>query len=132
MILKLSDLQRSLDVSLATTHGPVSLARAYVSITANVQTRIFVIVARYCADAVWQADLQDFRNTVQSTGVTLSSTAFIVRSFFSHLYWSTALGTAERYMDLRAQWVKINLWLKGWSKGGIAVAEEMSAGLEVA
>jgi hypothetical protein len=36
MILKLSDLQRSLDQSLATTHG---------------QSRIFVIVARYCAKA---------------------------------------------------------------------------------
>lgn len=36
MILKLSDLQRSLDQSLATTHG---------------QSRIFIIVARYCAKA---------------------------------------------------------------------------------
>lgn len=36
MILKLSDLQRSLDQSLATTHG---------------QSRVFVIVARYCAKA---------------------------------------------------------------------------------
>jgi hypothetical protein len=36
MILKLSDLQRSLDQSLATTHG---------------QSRIYVIIARYCAEA---------------------------------------------------------------------------------
>lgn len=36
MILKLSDLQRSLDQSLSTTHG---------------QSRIFIIVARYCAQA---------------------------------------------------------------------------------
>jgi hypothetical protein len=40
MILKLSDLQRSLDQSLETTHG---------------QSRIFVIVARYCAKAGKQA-----------------------------------------------------------------------------
>lgn len=36
MILKLSDLQRSLDISLATTHGP---------------NRIYLIVGQYCAQA---------------------------------------------------------------------------------
>lgn len=36
MILKLSDLQRSLDISLATTHGP---------------NRIYLIVGQYCAKA---------------------------------------------------------------------------------
>lgn len=36
MILKLSDLQRSLDISLATTHGP---------------NRVYIIIGQYCAQA---------------------------------------------------------------------------------
>lgn len=36
MILKLSDLQRSLDYSLATTHG---------------QYRVYIIIGHYCAEA---------------------------------------------------------------------------------
>jgi aarF domain-containing kinase len=36
MILKLSDLQRSLDYSLATTHG---------------QYRVYMIIGEYCAEA---------------------------------------------------------------------------------
>lgn len=46
MILKLSDLQRSLDQSLHTTHG---------------QSRIFIIVARYCAKAGKSISYPPFR-----------------------------------------------------------------------
>lgn len=95
------------------------------------QTRIFVIVARYCADAVWQADKLDFRKAVHEQGFSLSLTASLIRSFFSHLYWSSALGAAERYMDLRAQVVKIQLWVDGWRKGGLEAADKQVAGLAV-
>lgn len=56
MILKLSDLQRSLDISLATTHGP---------------NRIYLIVGQYCAKAseyatIDPADRQSISRTVRT------------------------------------------------------------------
>ena len=114
MILKLSDLQRSLDNSLATTHG---------------QSRIFLIVARYCDDAVWRADLQGFRDSWRSSGLSLRLVTSFVTSFVSHIYWSTALGVAEWGMDVRAKAVKVGMWVHGMSTGGWAMARNEAAGL---
>lgn len=112
MILKLSDLQRSLDLSLATTHGP---------------SRIFVIVARYCTTAVWRDDVDRFR----SSRLTLSSLSTFVRAFCSYAYWNTALGLAERAMDVRARMIKMKLWLDGLRKGGLSAAANEAAGLQL-
>ncbi|WWD21696.1 hypothetical protein CI109_106182 [Kwoniella shandongensis] len=114
MILKLSDLQRSLDQSLATTHG---------------QSRVFVIIARYCAEAVWEADVVEFRKSLRTTGLSFGIFRNFVRAFFSHVYWSTTLGMVETGLDVRARWVKIILWTKGLGKGGLKLAEEEMAGL---
>ncbi|KAK8847609.1 hypothetical protein IAR55_005468 [Kwoniella newhampshirensis] len=114
MILKLSDLQRSLDQSLATTHG---------------QSRVFVIIARYCAEAVWRADVVSFHNSLRTTGLSFGVFRDFVRAFFSHVYWNTTLGIAEVGLDVRARWVKIMLWTKGLGKGGLKAAEEEMAGL---
>jgi aarF domain-containing kinase len=110
MILKLSDLQRSLDQSLATTHG---------------QSRIFVIVARYCAKAVWDSDYSTFRSTHLSFR---SFTAFI-GSWWNYAYWTTTLRIVEMGMDTRARMVKMGLWVKGLSNGGLSVANASAAGL---
>lgn len=68
MILKLNDLQRSLDQSLATTHGAVSfssflfllhiyhLTRLSTPSQPPAQSRIYIIVARFCAFTAWQDD----------------------------------------------------------------------------
>ncbi|OCF33849.1 Atypical/ABC1/ABC1-B protein kinase [Kwoniella heveanensis BCC8398] len=114
MILKLSDLQRSLDQSLATTHG---------------QSRIFVIVARYCADAIWQADLQSFKSSWSTSGLSFSLIRSLLKSAFDYTYWNTTLGVVEWGMDVRARWVKIALWLHGLGKGGLKAAEDEAAGL---
>ncbi|WVF69595.1 hypothetical protein IAT40_004373 [Kwoniella sp. CBS 6097] len=114
MILKLSDLQRSLDQSLATTHG---------------QSRIFVIVARYCADAIWQADLQSFRASWSSSGLSFSLIRSLIKSAFDYTYWNTTLGVVEWGMDVRARWIKIALWMHGLGKGGFKAAEDEAAGL---
>lgn len=110
MILKLSDLQRSLDLSLATTHGP---------------SRIFVIVARYCTQAVWRDDLAQFR----TNGLSVASLRSLVCSFWAYAYWNTALGLAERLMDVRARMIKIRLWIDGLRKGGLSAAANEAAGL---
>ncbi|ORX34080.1 ABC1 family-domain-containing protein [Kockovaella imperatae] len=114
MILKLSDLQRSLDQSLATTHG---------------QSRIFLIVARYCADAVWRDDLIRIRQAWRRTGFTLNLVSNFVSAFWSHAYWSMTLGVAEWGMDVRARIVKMGLWIHGLQQGGLAKAREQAAGL---
>ena len=108
MILKLSDLQRSLDHSLHTTHGT---------------TRIFVIVARYCAEAVWQDDKLEFKQT--------GAIRPFVRAWVSHLYWATTFGITERLMDMRARWKKMSLWVHGLYQGGLAQAGRSAAGLEL-
>lgn len=107
MILKLSDLQRSLDHSLHTTHGT---------------TRIFVIVARYCAEAVWQDDKATYQRTRQLRP--------FIRACFSHLYWATAFGVTERIMDIRARWIKVGLWVHGLAQGGLTAAARQAAGID--
>ncbi|GFZ47956.1 ABC1 family protein MCP2 homolog [Saitozyma sp. JCM 24511] len=114
MILKLSDLQRSLDQSLATTHG---------------QSRIYVIIARYCAEAVWQADKLDFRRSLRTDGFSLRLFSSYISSFLSYVYWETSFGMAERAMDMRARWVKMTMWLHGLTRGGLSAAEDEMAGL---
>jgi aarF domain-containing kinase len=108
MILKLSDLQRSLDHSLHTTHGT---------------TRIFVIVARYCAEAVWQDDKALYRRTGELRP--------FIKACFSHVYWATTFGVAEKVMDLRARWVKMTLWVRGLAQGGWEAAGRQAAGIDL-
>lgn len=114
MILKLSDLQRSLDQSLATTHG---------------QSRVFVIVARYCAKAIWQADYANFRKSLSTQGFSVSLFKSFINSFFDYAYWNTTLGLVELGLDARARSIKIVLWFDGLVKGGLKAAEAEMAGL---
>lgn len=137
MILKLSDLQRSLDQSLVTTHG---------------QSRVFVIVARYCAKAgtslaffttrdlifadistqtVWQADYANFRKSLSTQGFSLNLFKSFISSFFDYAYWNTTLGLVELGLDARARSIKIALWFDGLVKGGLKAAEAEMAGLSL-
>lgn len=137
MILKLSDLQRSLDQSLATTHG---------------QSRVFIIVARYCAKAgtspacfstlidsladiltqtVWQADYANFRKTLSTSGFSLGLFKNFIGSFFDYAYWNATLGLVELGLDARARSIKIALWFDGLVKGGLKAAETEMAGLSL-
>ena len=135
MILKLSDLQRSLDQSLHTTHG---------------QSRIFIIVARYCAkagklsypsllpaiqdnetdDVVWDAEYLDFRSDFMSRGLSLRLVGNLLGSWWNYTYWSATLKVVELGMDARARFVKVGLWIHGLSQGGLAGAVDQMAGLK--
>ncbi|WRT64578.1 uncharacterized protein IL334_001510 [Kwoniella shivajii] len=114
MILKLSDLQRSLDQSLATTGG---------------QSRIFVIVARYCSEAIWQSDLTSIRESLSTTGISFGLFRKFIHSAWDYTYWNTTLGIVEWGMDVRAKWIKLTLWVHGLGKGGLKEAEDEAAGL---
>ena len=116
MILKLSDLQRSLDYSLSTTHG---------------QTRIFLIVAQYCAKAVWQDDKKRLSAEYRQHGLSLGLISSFLSSFGSFLYWNVGLGIVEHGMDFRARIIKMELWVHGLATGGFEKANKEMAGLAV-
>ncbi|ORY20838.1 ABC1 family-domain-containing protein [Naematelia encephala] len=116
MILKLSDLQRSLDQSLATTHG---------------QSRVFLIVAQYCAKAIWQSDVAEFKSKLRSRGLSFHIFEDILGSWYTYTYWTMTLGIVELGMDLRARAVKVGLWVEGLTKAGWRGAADHMAGLAV-
>jgi len=52
-------------------------------------------------------------------------------AFSSYVYWNLGLGVIERGMDIRARFVKMELWLHGLVTGGLEKAEAEMAGLVV-
>ena len=107
---------RSLDQSLSTTHG---------------QSRIFLIVAQYCAESIWQADRQALRQQRQAGGWSVSLLKGYCSAWLSFAYWHTSFSLAEWAMDVRARWIKVGLWVHGLSRGGLKAAGEEMAGLRV-
>ncbi|KAL7422830.1 hypothetical protein Q5752_002126 [Cryptotrichosporon argae] len=114
MILKLSDLQRSLDFSLATTHG---------------DARVFLIVGQYCAKAVFQSEVANFRAALGHAGLSFALVRGFAASCLAYAYRAAVLGTVEWGMDVRARLVKLRLWIKGLEKGGLRAAGDEMAGL---
>jgi len=124
---------RSLDESLATTHG---------------SSRVFVIIARYCAEAceslfltlvatltvhpVWQGDVLNFQNARRTSGLSFQLLTSFAEAFLSFAYWRITLGAAEWAMDMRARAVKMRLWAEGLGKGGLTAAQAEMAGLAIA
>ncbi|KAG1808258.1 ABC1 family-domain-containing protein [Suillus subaureus] len=107
MILKLNDLARHLDHSLATTHSSV---------------RIFLITSKYCMKAVWQDEKNRFREGGLGFGSFLGSA------------WAFATGYSkitliEFMMDWQASLVKSSAWLRGFYSRGLAGAHDAAAGL---
>ncbi|EJU04280.1 ABC1-domain-containing protein [Dacryopinax primogenitus] len=102
MILKLNDLTRNLDQALCTTHG---------------DTRIFVIVARYCGLSVWQADVNAFRQRWAEQGCSFSLVRSLVKSWAKyHAVWN-GLWLVEVAMDCRAKAVQVFVWVTNLSRG---------------
>jgi len=131
MILKLSDLQRSLDYSLATTHG---------------QYRVYVIIGHYCSMAgelsspsvdhqltspVWQAAVSDFKRKWNTDGFSFGLVSQLVKSWLSCAYYDAFFGTLEMGMDIGARIRKVGLWVDGFRKGGLQAAAQEMAGLKV-
>ncbi|KAG1775442.1 ABC1 family-domain-containing protein [Suillus placidus] len=124
MVMKLNDLARHLDHSLATTHSSV---------------RIFLITSKYCMKAVWQDEKDRFREGGLGFGSFLGS-AWCVKSsaLTTHLiapsYRAFATGYSkitfiELMMDWQASLVKSSAWLRGFYSRGLVGAHDAAAGL---
>lgn len=116
MILKLNDLTRSLDQSLATTHG---------------SSRVFVIVARYCSLAVWRDDLRLFKERYAREGLNMRLAEAFLSSWLQFQWFYSGLRIVEWGMDARARLIKMGLFLEGFYKKGWSGAVDLSAGLSV-
>ncbi|KAG2150579.1 ABC1 family-domain-containing protein [Suillus clintonianus] len=107
MVMKLNDLARHLDHSLATTHSSV---------------RIFLITSKYCMKAVWQDEKCRFREGGVGFGSLLGS-AWAFATAYSKITF------IELMMDWQASLVKSSAWLRGFYLKGLAGAHDAAAGL---
>ncbi|KAG2059162.1 ABC1-domain-containing protein [Suillus hirtellus] len=107
MVMKLNDLARHLDHSLATTHSSV---------------RIFLITSKYCLKAVWQDEKNRFREGGLGLGSFLGS-AWAFATEYSKITF------IEMMMDWQASLVKSSAWLRGFYSRGLAGAHDAAAGL---
>ncbi|KAA1474282.1 ABC1-domain-containing protein [Dentipellis sp. KUC8613] len=115
MVFKLNDLTRSLDHALATTHSKI---------------RVFLIMAKYCASAVWQDDRRRLIDQMREKGIT--SPSLLVEYFkcwwgYEKLYRS--LIVVETFMDLQAHFRMTLAWLCGLYSRGFDGAHKAAAGL---
>lgn len=114
IVLKLNDLTRSLDVSLATTHGPA---------------RVFLIVARACSRAVWQDDREKMKERWATQGLSLGLIGEYISSWFAFQWYYTGLRVVETVLDAKARLVKTQLFLQGLSQRGWKGAWDRAGGI---
>ncbi|KAF8482583.1 ABC1-domain-containing protein [Russula ochroleuca] len=115
MVFKLNDLTRSLDHALSTTHSKV---------------RVFVVVAKYCATAVWEDERQAIFDGLRRSG--LLSPRRLTEYFatwwkYEKLYYG--LVVLEWYMDVQAQARMFTAWFGGLWRTGFEGARKAAAGL---
>lgn len=84
MLLKLNDLVRSLDRSLATTHSNVRLDHRKFAFILNkpAQIRIFLITAQYCNLAVYEDNKRHLREQMRKAGLSLSGLLTYVKQWW--------------------------------------------------
>lgn len=107
MVMKLNDLARHLDHSLATTHSSV---------------RIFLVTSKYCMRAVWQDEKDRFRKGALASGSFLGSTWAFATGYYKITF-------IELMMDCQASLVKVSAWLRGFYSRGLSGAHDAAAGL---
>ncbi|KDQ53504.1 hypothetical protein JAAARDRAFT_136813 [Jaapia argillacea MUCL 33604] len=115
MVLKLNDLTRNLDHALMTTHSSI---------------RVFLIMAKYCAYAVWQDDRRRLIDEMREKGLMSFGLLF---EYFG-CWWRyeklhTQLLVTEAVMDGEAALVKLRAWVRGLRTMGWQGAYRASAGL---
>lgn len=115
MVLKLNDLTRNLDHALMTTHSNI---------------RVFLIMAKYCAYAVWRDDRIRLGDQMRERGLVSIG---LLWEYFA-CWWRyeklhTSFAIAEWAMDWKAQLVKTMAWLRGLRTLGFDGAYRAAAGL---
>lgn len=116
MVLKLNELTRHLDFTLATTHS---------------HARVFLVTAKCCVRAVWLDDKDKIvKQLREHSYLSLSGWWRLISSWWRFRTFYLELGAAERVMDWHAETVKITSWLRGfWEYGGFVGAHRAAAGL---
>ena len=85
----------SLDNSLETTHPPM---------------RIWLIVARFCALAVWQDDKKNIMSRLQEQGLTFRLFKDTVSAWWTYKMFDWSLWIAEFGADRWATWKKVKIY----------------------
>lgn len=115
MVLKLNDLTRSLDHALMTTHSNI---------------RIFLVTAKYCRYAVWQADRERLIDIMREHGLL----SLGVLSEYFKCWWRyekayTRISVIECIMDFQAYLNKSKAWIQGLWRKGFQGAHDAAFGL---
>jgi len=79
-----------------------------------------MIVARYCARAIWQDDLSHIRQRWQSEGISFGLLRQLLGAFFRFRLLDDRLRMAEFWADGKGKMV---LWMKG-SKAKVNLLEQ--------
>ncbi|PPQ63998.1 hypothetical protein CVT24_009427 [Panaeolus cyanescens] len=118
MVLKLNDLTRSLDHSLRTTHSNI---------------RVFVVMAKFCTDAVWLADERRYSEDLkQHRPRALSILCRYFATWITYRIRRAGLSLTECMLDLKGFAAKNRAWLRGlWAKG-LQGAHNAEYGLDIA
>jgi len=114
MVLKLNDLTRHLDHSLDTTHT---------------ESRIFLILARYCSLAVWREEKASIKKSLKANLTQVSIWRDAYNSFWSYQKIWTGFRLLELWMDLNAKLIKNWIWLRTLLSSGRVNARRAAAGL---
>ncbi|KAI5123928.1 hypothetical protein M0805_006345 [Coniferiporia weirii] len=117
MLLKLNDLVRSLDRSLATTHSSI---------------RIFLITAQYCNLAVYEDCKRSLIDTMRESGSVFWSGLW---AYFGQ-WWSfqksyQKIRILEAALDTEAWLIKTRAWIRGLCTKGFRGAHLAASGLAV-
>ncbi|KAF9650900.1 ABC1-domain-containing protein [Thelephora ganbajun] len=116
MVLKLNELTRHLDLTLATTHS---------------HARVFLVTAKCCTRAVWLDEKDKIVRQLRGQHYrSLRGWCELISSWWKFRMFYLELGIAERVMDWHAATVKMTSWLRGfWVYGGFVGAHRAAAGL---
>lgn len=115
MVFKLNDLTRNLDHALSTTHSKV---------------RVFVVMAKYCATAVWADERQAIFDGMRGSGLlSPGKLAEYFTSWWKYERLYCGFVVLEWYMDAQAQARKFTAWVGGLWRTGFEGAHKAAAGL---
>jgi len=114
MVLKLNDLVRGLDKSLATTHSSI---------------RIFLITAKYCAFAVWLDDWRGIIDEVKERGLAWRVMGSGLTKWWQYQRTTLSFCVVEGLLDFQAWAVKTKAWIIGLCTRGLQGAHLAASGL---
>ncbi|EIM82704.1 ABC1-domain-containing protein [Stereum hirsutum FP-91666 SS1] len=116
MVFKLNDLtRRSLDHALATTHSKV---------------RVFLIMAKYCATAVWRDDRRRVLDSMREQGLfSFHNLGEYISCWWRYEKLYRSLAVLEMFLDTQAWARKTAAWMRGLWRVGFDGAHKAAAGL---